>query len=132
MKRRETINSNAEKFAAVAYEEAGKIRVEKYETEVLAYSLGEREWLEFDTIADYEAWKSAQDWIKPEKVRRVAFFAKVPKDNTTPQARYDAANTRKVTFKFNTGTDADILAKLDGVNNKQGYIKQLIREDLKK
>lgn len=49
----------------------------------------------------------------------------------TPQERYDAANTRKISFKFNLKTDADILAELDRQPNKQGYIKQLIRNDIK-
>lgn len=48
------------------------------------------------------------------------------------QDRYDAANTRQIKFKFNIKTDADILARLDAVPNKQGYIKKLIREDLKR
>ena len=48
------------------------------------------------------------------------------------QDRYDAANTRQIKFKFNLKTDADILARLDAVPNKQGYIKKLIREDLKR
>lgn len=47
-------------------------------------------------------------------------------------AKYDALNTRRISFKFNLNTDADILAKLDGVPNKQGYIKELIRRDIKK
>lgn len=47
-------------------------------------------------------------------------------------AKYDAANTKKITFKFNLNTDADILAKLDSVPNKAGYIKALIRADMNK
>lgn len=46
------------------------------------------------------------------------------------QIKYDKANTRKITFKFNLKTDADILEKLDSVNNRQGYIKELIRNDM--
>lgn len=44
--------------------------------------------------------------------------------------RYDAENTRQIKMKLNLKTDADILAKLDSVPNKQGYIKMLIRKDL--
>lgn len=44
--------------------------------------------------------------------------------------KYDKNNTKSVFFKFNTTTDADILAKLDEVGNKQGYIKELIRENI--
>ena len=45
------------------------------------------------------------------------------------KSRYDAANTRQVKMKLNIKTDADILAWLDDQENKQGAIKQAIRED---
>lgn len=44
--------------------------------------------------------------------------------------KYDAKATIQYHLKLNKVTDADILAKLDSVGNKQGYIKQLIRNDL--
>ena len=47
-------------------------------------------------------------------------------------AKWDAANTRQIKLKLNRRTDADILSKLDSVENTQGYIKGLIREDIKK
>lgn len=46
-------------------------------------------------------------------------------------AKYDASHTKQVMLKLNLTTDADILAKLDEVENKQGYIKALIRADMK-
>ena len=46
-------------------------------------------------------------------------------------ARYDAKNTTQVHLKLNNTTDADILRKLDEVDNVQGYIKDLIRMDMK-
>lgn len=46
--------------------------------------------------------------------------------------KFDAKNTRKIVLKLNTGTDADILKRLDTVGNRQGYIKRLIREDIAK
>lgn len=48
------------------------------------------------------------------------------------QAKWDAVNTRQIRLKLNRRTDADILAKLDSTGNTQGYIKGLIREDIKK
>lgn len=45
--------------------------------------------------------------------------------------KYDEANTVQLKLKLNRKTDADILARLDAVANKQGYIKDLIRADLK-
>ncbi len=45
--------------------------------------------------------------------------------------KYDLQNTRQITLKLNLTSDADILMKLDETHNRQGYIKQLIRDDLK-
>lgn len=47
-------------------------------------------------------------------------------------AKYDKLNTTQVILKLNIHTDADILQKLESVGNKQGYIKTLIRADMKK
>lgn len=44
--------------------------------------------------------------------------------------KYDDSNTKQIKLKLNTKTDADILSKLNSVENKQGYIKELIRKDL--
>lgn len=49
-----------------------------------------------------------------------------------PQEKYDKANTKQIKLKLNTNTDADILEYLDKVDNKQGTIKHLIREEIKK
>lgn len=46
-------------------------------------------------------------------------------------AKYDAANTTQLHFKLNNKTDADILKHLKTCKNKQGYIKELIRRDMK-
>ena len=43
---------------------------------------------------------------------------------------YDRANTQQIKFKFNLRTDADILAHLAKQENKQLYIKELIRADI--
>lgn len=47
-------------------------------------------------------------------------------------ARWDAANTIQVKLKLNKNTDVDIIEKLQSVDNKQGYIKELIRADIAK
>ena len=46
--------------------------------------------------------------------------------------QYDKDNTTQVKFKLNNRTDEDILTFLNSLPNKQGYIKALIREDMKK
>ena len=45
--------------------------------------------------------------------------------------KYDNTHTMQVKMKLNTKTDADIIEKLNSLPNKQGYIKTLIRNDLK-
>ena len=46
--------------------------------------------------------------------------------------KYEARVAVQFKMKLNKNTDADILAKLDAVGNKQGYIKSLIRADIAK
>lgn len=48
------------------------------------------------------------------------------------KAKYDKENTVQVKFKFNKNTDQDIIEHLNKQNNKQGYIKKLIRKDIGK
>ena len=43
---------------------------------------------------------------------------------------FDKENTIKLTLKMNKRTDADIVQFLQAVENKQGYLKQLIRADI--
>ena len=45
--------------------------------------------------------------------------------------KYDRQNTRQVVLKLNLNNDADILQKFEEVENRQGYIKNLIRRDLR-
>ena len=46
-------------------------------------------------------------------------------------ARYDAKATKQIHLKLNLKTDADILEHLEKQENIQGYIKDLIRKDMK-
>lgn len=48
------------------------------------------------------------------------------------QERYDKENTVRVTIKLNKKYDADIIEKLNSEPSKQGYIKALIRADIRK
>lgn len=45
-------------------------------------------------------------------------------------AKYDKENTKAVKLKLNKRTDADILEYLETLDNVQGYIKELIRNDI--
>lgn len=46
--------------------------------------------------------------------------------------KYDTLNTIKVSLKLNVKTDADIIEYLNTVENKQGTIKKLIRDEIAK
>lgn len=46
--------------------------------------------------------------------------------------KYDAANVVQIKIKLNRKTDADIIEHLSYKQNRQGYLKDLIRNDIKK
>lgn len=46
--------------------------------------------------------------------------------------RYNEKNTHRIALAFNKEHDADIIEHIEKQDNKQGYIKRLIRDDMKK
>ena len=46
------------------------------------------------------------------------------------QSRWCKDNTKGIYLKLSKNTDADIISWLAGLDNKQGYIKELIRADI--
>ena len=81
MKIRETINSNAEKFSAVAYEDQNKVVVVKHDNDNY-YDRSTDERFVFDSVTEYRAWISAQSWIVPAKVKKVSKFKEERKMKT--------------------------------------------------
>lgn len=51
---------------------------------------------------------------------------------TEIQARYDAKNRKSFAIKLNYNYDKDIIDKLLTVESTNGYIKQLIRDDIER
>lgn len=45
--------------------------------------------------------------------------------------KYSADHVKQFKLALNKKTDADIISHLDTIENKQGYIKNLIRQDMK-
>ncbi len=45
--------------------------------------------------------------------------------------KYDKENTKQIALRLNKKTDADIIEHLEKQSSKQGYIKELIRKDMK-
>ena len=51
--------------------------------------------------------------------------------NKRASKKYDQRNTKMISVKLNKNTDADILKHLERIENKQRYIKGLIRKEIK-
>ena len=56
----------------------------------------------------------------------------MPKKETLYKAKYDGANSVRVTVKLNRRTDAPLLARLETVPSMSGYIRSLILADIRK
>ena len=46
--------------------------------------------------------------------------------------KYHKEHCRQYCLRFNRGTDADVIARIEAQENKQGYLKRLIRQDIAK
>ena len=46
------------------------------------------------------------------------------------QKKYQQTSTKRIPFSVNLKTDQDIIQRLNEVPNTQGYLKELIREDI--
>ena len=49
-----------------------------------------------------------------------------------PQEKYQKENITRVVLKLNKKTDADLLEWLDTLDNKQGTIKEILRQHINK
>ena len=47
-------------------------------------------------------------------------------------ARYNARNTVQLAIRLNKATDADVIARIMEAPSKAGYIKELVRADLRR
>ena len=52
--------------------------------------------------------------------------------HTKASIKYNATNVKQIKLNLNKRTDADIIEALEASGNIQGYIKALIREQIKK
>lgn len=55
-----------------------------------------------------------------------------PSAQVKASIKYNETNVKQIKLNLNIKTDADIIARLEEIENKQGYIKKLIREDMEK
>lgn len=50
-------------------------------------------------------------------------------ENKTPQERYAKKTIIQIVVKLNKNTNKYLIDKMNSINNKQGYIKELIESD---
>lgn len=56
----------------------------------------------------------------------------MPTPKSLRDARYDAKSSTRYALKLNNRTDADLIARLESVASVNGYIRRLIREDIRR
>ena len=54
------------------------------------------------------------------------------RSNYEANKKYKREKTTPISFRLINNTEADIIEKLNSVENKSGYIKNLIRQDIAK
>lgn len=69
-----------------------------------------------DNNNDNKAYDSRPNWYL-NKIKR--------------NADYNKQNMKQFKIALNINSDLDIIEKLENVDNKSGYLKKLIREDIK-
>lgn len=52
----------------------------------------------------------------------------MPDARSRASTKYNKTNVKQIKLNLNIKTDADIIEALEKVKNKQGFIKQLIRQ----
>jgi hypothetical protein len=69
--------------------------------------------------------------MMPEKLTRAQRQAEYAKrTGYKAQTQYTKENTMRVLLVFNKNTEPDLIIHLQSTENKSGYIKRLIREDI--
>lgn len=59
-------------------------------------------------------------------------YEKNKKAHHAARLKYAKNHEKFISLRLNIDNDADIIARIDSVDNKQGYIKQLVRDDIKR
>ncbi len=79
MKQRYRLNNDANVLQAMVWEDHNQIIVKIYETEALIRGFYEpKEVYVFNTILQYEEWKTKQRWLDQKKEIKYGAFQKVP------------------------------------------------------
>ena len=87
-----------------------------------------------ELLSEKEAMRALKLKSKEELDNMIRYYLDTTYANAQSKAsvKYDKKNTKSISLKLNKNTDADILEKFKECDNVSQYLKQLVRQDIKK
>lgn len=87
-----------------------------------------------ELLSEKEAMRTLKLKSREELDNMIRYYLDTTYANAQSKAsvKYDKKNTKSVSLKLNKNTDADILEKFEECDNVSQYLKQLVRQDIKK
>ena len=87
-----------------------------------------------ELLSEKEAMRALKLKSREELDNMIRYYLDTTYANAQSKAsvKYDKKNTKSFSLKLNKGTDADILEKFEECDNVSQYLKQLVRQDIKK
>ena len=87
-----------------------------------------------ELLSEKEAMRTLKLKSREELDNMIRYYLDTTYANAQSKAsvKYDKKNTKSISLKLNKNTDADILEKFEECDNVSQYLKQLVRQDIKK
>lgn len=87
-----------------------------------------------ELLSEKEAMRALKIKSREELDNMIRYYLDTTYANAQSKAsvKYDKKNTKSISLKLNKNTDADILEKFEECDNVSQYLKQLVRQDIKK
>ena len=87
-----------------------------------------------ELLSEKEAMRTLKLKNREELDNMIRYYLDTTYANAQSKAsvKYDKKNTKSISLKLNKNTDADILEKFEECDNVSQYLKQLVRQDIKK
>lgn len=87
-----------------------------------------------ELLSEKEAMRALKLKSREELDNMIRYYLDTTYANAQSKAsvKYDKKNTKSISLKLNKNTDADILEKFEECDNVSQYLKQLVRQDIKK
>lgn len=87
-----------------------------------------------ELLSEKEAMRTLKLKSREELDNMIRYYLDTTYANAQSKAsvKYDKKNTKSISLKLNKNTDADIIEKFEECDNVSQYLKQLVRQDIKK